>query len=114
MGGRMRDVTGQSFGRLTAQEPTMRRVARSVVWQCVCTCGRIVFVPVSYLTKGTTRSCGCLRHEAAVAQGKRYAALFKAARMRTLTKRGIRASHLKAGGTQRAKALLRRLEGGKA
>lgn len=37
-----------------------------VVWKCICSCGRIVKVKRSSLTRknGATRSCGCLRREA--------------------------------------------------
>lgn len=57
------DLTGQRFGRLTAIEPTEKRMRTQVVWRCVCDCGAEAFVASSYLIKGETRSCGCLRRD---------------------------------------------------
>jgi hypothetical protein len=59
-----RDLTGQSFGRLVAIEPTKERVHNgNVVWRCVCSCGEVAFVRSTNLTRGVTQSCGCLRRE---------------------------------------------------
>ena len=59
----MKDLTGQRFGRLVALEPTNKRVDQLVVWKCRCDCGNVVEVVGSLLTKGNTRSCGCLQRE---------------------------------------------------
>ena len=60
LGRKIADVRGQRFGRLVAVEPTERRSGSSVVWKCVCDCGRETFASVANLKKGATRSCGCL------------------------------------------------------
>lgn len=60
-----RNLTGLRFGRLTAVRVTDERVTRSVVWECVCDCGKGVFVRSSNLISGATQSCGCLMSERA-------------------------------------------------
>lgn len=57
------DVTNQRFGRLTAIKPTDTRKNHSVVWECQCDCGNIVYIGVYLLRKGATRSCGCLARD---------------------------------------------------
>lgn len=59
------DITGQSFGRLTAVNPTGRRVGGSREWMFSCACGGSLNAPVGRVRSGNTRSCGCLRREAA-------------------------------------------------
>lgn len=56
------DITGQTFGRLTAIEPT-RNQSGKYSWRCVCTCGKEKIVPTSWLIHGKTLSCGCLQIE---------------------------------------------------
>ncbi len=56
-----RDLTGMQFGLLTALRPTNERRWRTVVWECQCECGKVIFVPSTSLTSGNTRSCGCIR-----------------------------------------------------
>ena len=56
-----RDITGQRFGRLVAIEPTdMRNRSGATVWSCCCDCGNKVYAPLSQLTNGYKKSCGCL------------------------------------------------------
>ncbi len=52
------DLTGQTFGRLTV----LSYAGRSR-WNCVCRCGNRSVPWGGSLRGGTTRSCGCLRHE---------------------------------------------------
>ena len=54
------DLTGKRFGRLVVIEPTKERKNESVVWRCRCDCGKYTNVITSNLTKGNTKSCGCL------------------------------------------------------
>lgn len=63
--GKMRfiDITGQKFGRLTALEPTDKRVGGSVVWKCRCDCGNETEVSYNSLVQGNVQSCGCLKSE---------------------------------------------------
>lgn len=56
------DRAGQRYGRLVAVEPTSDRDASgTVVWRCMCDCGREKLVPGKNLTGGNTKSCGCLQ-----------------------------------------------------
>ena len=57
------DLTGQKYGRLTAIRATEKRISGSIVWECRCECGNIVFVAAADLRKGDTTSCGCLAKE---------------------------------------------------
>lgn len=55
------DIAGQRFGRLTAIAPTADHDASgSIIWECHCDCGNIVYHSVNRLTNGRTLSCGCL------------------------------------------------------
>lgn len=57
-----RDLTGQRFGRLVAQE-VAGRVRRAAIWLCRCDCGQTTQVHHSNLLQGCSKSCGCLRRE---------------------------------------------------
>lgn len=67
----MKDLTGQRFGRLIAIRPTQKRRHGSVVWECVCDCGKTAFPTSADLCAGKSRSCGCMRKEMAAANGAR-------------------------------------------
>lgn len=60
---RIRDLTGQRFGRLMAQERLSEKKNNSYLWRCLCDCGSITFVTATALTKGQIRSCGCLARD---------------------------------------------------
>lgn len=53
------DLTGKTFGRLTAMRSEDERKGGSIVWTCACTCGNVVSVPARDLVSGNTTSCGC-------------------------------------------------------
>ena len=55
---RLVDLSGQRFGRLIAVE-----YIGNSKWRCLCDCGNEVEVFSSNLTKGRTKSCGCLARE---------------------------------------------------
>lgn len=64
--GNYRDLTGYRSGRLVAVRPVGRSNDGHILWECRCECGTNVARPGSHLTATTpTRSCGCLRREAA-------------------------------------------------
>lgn len=63
-GEKVKDITGQVFGRLTAVYKTDRTDKYYVsYWMCICECGSEVEVRISQLTTGKTKSCGCLNRE---------------------------------------------------
>lgn len=64
---RIKDLTGQRFGRLVVVRDSGERSHNGMVkWLCVCDCGKKVFVRSHCLKSGHTRSCGCLQQDHAV------------------------------------------------
>lgn len=61
--GKIKDLTGETFGKLKVIEITPERRNRQVVWKCQCECGNIVNVVGQALRTGHTKSCGCLNYE---------------------------------------------------
>lgn len=61
---KLRDLTGMKFGRLTviSRAPNKKNHTK---WNCICECGNSAIVDAYALTKGLTRSCGCLASETA-------------------------------------------------
>lgn len=57
------DVTGKTFGRLTAICWHSRGKDGGSIWLCQCECGVETHVRVGHLKSGRTRSCGCLHRE---------------------------------------------------
>lgn len=55
-------VTQEAPGVPRSDGRTVRRV------ECVCDCGTLVVVRLTYLRSGTTKSCGCLAQELTVAR----------------------------------------------
>ena len=63
---RMVDITGQRFGRLVARERAADLIYSGrpfTAWRCDCDCGASSVATASGLTRGLTKSCGCLRRE---------------------------------------------------
>lgn len=60
---RKKNLTGQTFGKLTALEPYPTERGERSKWLCVCECGNTAVVETSRLLNGNTRSCGCLHKE---------------------------------------------------
>jgi len=60
---KLHNLTNSVFGRLVV----IRQVPRTTDtrWQCHCSCGNDVTVRAKNLTRGQTRSCGCLKDELA-------------------------------------------------
>lgn len=60
----IKDLTGLRFGRLVVVERNVDMPkSNGVYWKCICDCGNIVSVISRSLTKGYTKSCGCLKSE---------------------------------------------------
>ena len=59
---RFMDLTGGTFGRLTALHFAGRETGVSK-WACRCSCGNLTVVTGTALTSGISASCGCLARE---------------------------------------------------
>lgn len=73
MARKIRDLTGQEFGRLTpvfyksvkVVNDKSEKTNTRIFWLCKCSCGNPTYkeVRASHLIKGNVKSCGCLRSE---------------------------------------------------
>lgn len=61
--GKMINLEGQKFGRLTVLSENGRTSKGAVIWLCECECGRMINVRGDNLRSGDVKSCGCLRRE---------------------------------------------------
>ena len=61
--GKAKDITGMTFGYLTAIEPTGTKDRSYNVWLFQCKCGKKVQLPAARVLRGNTLSCGCLKGE---------------------------------------------------
>ena len=61
--GKMIDITGQVFGKLTVIECAGKLDGRRYFWKCQCECGNTVIKEGSSLRSGNTKSCGCGRYD---------------------------------------------------
>lgn len=73
--GKLRDLTGQRFGRLTAikfvgHKRIGIRQTSQVLWLCKCDCGKETIKSSQYLKNGTVKSCGCLKIEICKSKSK--------------------------------------------
>ena len=67
----VKDIAGETFGKLSAIAPTDKRSNSSIIWQCKCECGNETEVPCSSLIHGRTKSCGCLSKEINLKKAKK-------------------------------------------
>lgn len=60
---KLRDLTGQQFGELKVLnfDHYSKPGKHGSKWKCLCSCGKIVCVLGSNLTRGNSKSCGCSR-----------------------------------------------------
>lgn len=52
---------GYRVGKLTVEEATPQRRSGYTVWCCRCDCGNECLAPITQLTSGYKKSCGCLQ-----------------------------------------------------
>lgn len=62
MRGKLIDLTGKVFGRLTVLNMAEKAGSRTT-WNCLCECGKSAVVMGCNLREGKTRSCSCLMRE---------------------------------------------------
>ncbi|MDO5152576.1 MAG: transcriptional regulator [Eubacteriales bacterium] len=60
---KIKDLTNQRFGRLTALRRLDKKLGSSYAWLCRCDCGQLTEVSANALLQGGTKSCGCIRSE---------------------------------------------------
>lgn len=65
-GGKILDLTGQKYNRLTAIKMVERNSSNKVQWLCKCDCGNLVKVTTCHLRSGHTKSCGCYNLESSI------------------------------------------------
>lgn len=70
--GKVNDLTGRTFGRLTVAGLAEIKNHKAV-WNCVCECGQKTTVMAKHLISGNTQSCGCLHREHAAEMGRNNA-----------------------------------------
>lgn len=60
---KLKDLTGQTFGRLTILGLSHVNKGGNTCWDCICVCGIKRTVPRNNLVSKNTKSCGCLSKE---------------------------------------------------
>lgn len=56
---RKNNIEGKKFGKLTAVAVTGIKIGRNWAWLCQCDCGKVCYIPRTWLTSGNNTSCGC-------------------------------------------------------
>jgi hypothetical protein len=69
---KVRDLTGQRFGRLVAVELSETQTRGAKIWNCVCDCGNTKKVSSNSLCREMTKSCGCLNQELRKSRASNY------------------------------------------
>lgn len=62
MGNKIKDLTGERFGKLTVVK-YCGVINHRAVFECKCDCGNTKVVQGQLLIRGNTKSCGCLQKE---------------------------------------------------
>ena len=57
---KFKDITGQKFGKLTANNYEI--IGSKTYWNCTCECGNNIKVASNNLKNGHTTSCGCINY----------------------------------------------------
>lgn len=67
---KIKDISGQQFGRLTVEKYIGSNKGRNARWLCKCNCGRETIAVGYNLKSGDIQSCGCLRKEITAERGR--------------------------------------------
>jgi len=57
--GKLRDIAGQTFGKLKVIKLHGKNKRRQSIWECICECGNTCYPLSTSLVEGKTKSCGC-------------------------------------------------------
>jgi len=60
---KLKDITGQRFGRLVVIEKCSKYPSGRAKWKLLCDCGKYAFAPYNNLNSGGVTSCGCYKKE---------------------------------------------------
>lgn len=77
MGNPIKDLTSQTFNRLTAIEMVRINLAGRAVWRCICSCGNVREVTSDCLVHDKVKSCGCAQVRALPVGVARFNKMFK-------------------------------------
>lgn len=77
-----KDLAGKRFGKLVAISPCGKNNFGNIMWLCRCDCGNETVVPGGNLSRGNTKSCGCLKNNDLT--GRRYGKIVVTERLRTI------------------------------
>ncbi len=69
---RFKDITGQTFGRLTALYRIGKNKQNSAIWHCKCQCGKEIDVSLPVLQSRKSLSCGCLKKEKLIGRNTKH------------------------------------------
>ncbi len=58
--GKIKDLTGQRFGKLVAKEIVGKDECNRMIWYCECDCGGTKNVSSEFLIRRKVKSCGCI------------------------------------------------------
>lgn len=74
---KLKDISGQKFGRLTVLFQSGNRPCGGALWKCVCDCGVEKIILGTSLRIGKHVSCGCFKTEQRITHGQSRTALYK-------------------------------------
>lgn len=78
--GKIKDITGQRFGKLVVLEKAGISKRGCLLWTCQCDCGNTIIAESIFLLRGSKKSCGCMMHkhlqEGALKHGGSYSRLY--------------------------------------
>ncbi|MFA5240719.1 MAG: hypothetical protein WC476_13570 [Phycisphaerae bacterium] len=66
--GKLKDITGNKYGRLVVIGYAGRTKDRHSLWKCVCDCGNTKTIIGNSMKRGDTTSCGCYAKEVEFSQ----------------------------------------------
>lgn len=70
---KLQRIENKKFGRLTVTSFSHMNKSGQSYWNCICECGNKIKTRRNRLTKGATKSCGCLNKEIHSKLLKKYA-----------------------------------------
>lgn len=63
---KLKDISGEVFGRLTAIRRDIDHDGHNSRWWCECSCGNVKSISLPGLRSGDIKSCGCLLRETTI------------------------------------------------